>query len=125
MSNRLSAMSMLMAWTVTPPCRRFIRRMRRGPIISHRTPGKRAKKNQQQSDFHFSSEKKPLFHHALKAHSLPYHRFYLWTPLHAGGFLPRIILRPDFDHASRAKEGWSDPARVVRNSPRAGPLLPG
>jgi len=37
-------------------------------------------------------------------------------------FLPRIALRSDFDHASRANGGWSDPARVVRNSPRAGPL---
>jgi hypothetical protein len=111
---------MLMAWTVTPPCRRFIRRSRRrSPVISHRAPGKRTKKNQQQSDFHFSSEK------SLKAHALSYHRFYLWTPVHAGGFLPRIILRPDFDHASRAKGGWSDPARVIRNSSRAGPLLPG
>jgi hypothetical protein len=59
MSNRFSFISMLMAGTVTPPCRRFIRRSRRrDPIISHRTPGKRAKKNQQESDFHFSSEKK-------------------------------------------------------------------
>src|ERR1700694_1762212 len=40
----------------------------------------------------------------------------------AGGFLPRIVLTFDFDHASRAKGGWSDPARVVHNSPRAGPL---
>jgi len=39
-----------------------------------------------------------------------------------GGFLPRIVLTFDFDHASRAKGEWSDPARVVHNSPRAGPL---
>jgi hypothetical protein len=30
------------------------------------------------------------------------------------GLLPRIVLRSDLDHASRAKGGWSDPARVVR-----------
>src|SRR6202022_5147716 len=40
----------------------------------------------------------------------------------AGGFLPRISLTSDFGHASWAKGGWSDPARVVHNSPRAGPL---
>ena len=39
------------------------------------------------------------------------------------GLLPRIILRSDLDHASRAKGVWSDPARVVHYSPRAGPFL--
>jgi hypothetical protein len=38
-------------------------------------------------------------------------------------FSPRISLTLDHDHASRAKGGWSDPARVVHNSPRAGPLM--
>jgi len=47
--NRLSSISMLMVWTVTPPCRSFIRFR-----CSNRTPGgEHAKKNQQRNDFHF------------------------------------------------------------------------
>lgn len=41
-------------------------------------------------------------------------------PVHAGGFLPRIVLMPDFDYASRAQGEWSDPAGVVHH---AGPPL--
>jgi hypothetical protein len=40
-----------------------------------------------------------------------------------GGFLPRIVLMPDFDRASRAQGEWLDPARVVHHAPRAGPPL--
>jgi hypothetical protein len=51
MPNRLSSSSMLMVWTVTPPCRSFIRCR-----CSNRAPGgEHAKKNQQRDDFHFSS----------------------------------------------------------------------
>jgi hypothetical protein len=49
MPNRLSSISMLMVWTVTPPCRSFIRFR-----CSNRPPGgEHAKKNQQRNDFHF------------------------------------------------------------------------
>ena len=44
--------------------------------------------------------------------------------LSQGETSPRIILTSDFGHASRAKGRWPDPARVIRNSPRAGPLVP-
>jgi hypothetical protein len=55
-SSGLSTASMPMAWTVTPPRRSLIRRGCRGsPIISQRNPGKRANKNQQRNDLHFSS----------------------------------------------------------------------
>jgi hypothetical protein len=49
MPNRLSSISMLMVWTVTPPCCSFIRFR-----CSNRPPGgEHAKKNQQRNDFHF------------------------------------------------------------------------
>src|ERR1700722_19891802 len=49
MPSRLSSISMHMVWTVTPPCRSFIRCR-----CSNRTPGgEHAKKNQQRNDFHF------------------------------------------------------------------------
>jgi hypothetical protein len=34
-----------------------------------------------------------------------------------GGFLPRFVPMFVFDHASRAKGGWSDPARVLPTPP--------
>src|SRR3977135_2008331 len=67
----------------------------------------------------------PLGHgarHLKRAKPTPARRFPPAWRVCSGGFLPRIVLRFDFDHASRAKGEWSDPARVIHNSPRAGPL---
>src|SRR5258708_14343801 len=41
------------------------------------------------------------------------------------GLLPRIILTSDFGHASRAKGGWPDPARVIRTHCAPGRFLSG
>ncbi len=40
------------------------------------------------------------------------------------GLLPRIILTSDFGHASRARGGWPDPARVIRTHRAPGLLFP-
>ena len=51
------------------------------------------------------------------------HRAFHGLPSYPG-LLPRIILRSNLDHASRAKGGWSDPARVVRTHRASGRFFP-